>query len=65
MKTFQVTPRGKKYWVEIAEGNGARRTVKGFPTEDAALRYLRDMQKVADRAGLAQTTPNGSPSEGR
>jgi hypothetical protein len=43
MKTFNIVPRGKKFWVEEVE-NGARRVVVGFPTEEAALRCLRDLQ---------------------
>jgi hypothetical protein len=65
MKTFRVTPRKKKYWVEVSEDDRARRIVRGFTTEDAALRFARDMQKVADRAGLATTTLTGGPAEGR
>ena len=65
MTTFRVTPRGKKYWVEVAADDGTRSVEKGFTAEDAAVRYARDMQKVSDRAGLAHTTLTGSPSDGR
>jgi hypothetical protein len=65
MKTFRVATWGEKYWVEVAEGDGACSVEKGFTTEDAALRYVRVMQKVSNRAGLAQTTLTGSPSDGR
>ena len=65
MNTFRVIPRAKKYWVEIAEGDAVRKVIKAFTTEDAALRYAREMQRVADRAGLSQTTPTRRPSEGR
>jgi hypothetical protein len=66
MKTFRVTPRKRKYWVETTESDeGERRIVRAFTSEDAALRYIRDMQKFADRAGLAKTTLTGGPSEGR
>jgi hypothetical protein len=44
MKTFRVVPRGKKYWIEEVGEDGAHRVVVGFPTEEAALRCLRDLQ---------------------
>jgi hypothetical protein len=55
MKTFRITTWGEKYWVEVDDGDGACRVLKGFMTEYAALRYVRVMQKVVDRAELAET----------
>jgi hypothetical protein len=63
MKTFRVTTWGEKYWVEVDDGDGACSVLKGFTTQDAALRYVRVMQKVVDRARLAETTLTGSPSD--
>jgi DNA-binding transcriptional regulator/RsmH inhibitor MraZ len=54
MKRFRVTPRQKKYWVEVAEDDGTRRVEKWFTTEDAAVQYARAMQEVSDRAELAR-----------
>jgi hypothetical protein len=65
MVKFRVTPRRKKYWVEIAEDEREHKVVRAFTSEDAALQYVRDMQKFVDRAGLAQTGLTGGPSEGR
>jgi hypothetical protein len=65
MTIFFVTPRRKKYWVEVAEDDGTRRIEKVFATEDAAVRHARDLQEGFDRAGLAETTLTGSPSDGR
>jgi hypothetical protein len=44
MKTFRLVPRGKKYWIEEIGEDGSKRVVAGFPTEEAALQCLRDLQ---------------------
>jgi hypothetical protein len=49
MKSFSIVPRGKKFWVEETNEEGATRTVVGFPTEDAAVRCLRDLQRHEER----------------
>jgi hypothetical protein len=51
MKTYSVVPRGKKYWVEEIAEDGARRVVVGFPTEEAAIQCLKDLQRQERKGG--------------
>ena len=45
MKTFRITPRGKKYWIEEIDATGRVRVLISFSTEEAATRCLRDYRE--------------------
>jgi len=51
MKTYRVVPRGKEYWVEEIAQDGACRVVVGFPTEEAAIQCLKDLQRREQKSG--------------
>ena len=53
MKTYSVVPRGKKYWVEAVDEDGARQAVVGFPTEAAAMQCVKDLQRQERKRGAA------------
>ena len=61
MKTFIVTRRGKKYWVEEIGHDGVHKAIISFAAEDAAIRCARDLQNNADRASLRPFPGGGLP----
>jgi hypothetical protein len=48
MKKFIVIPRGKKYLVEEIRADGSHRVVVSFPTEEAAISCVRELQRQAE-----------------
>jgi hypothetical protein len=45
MKSFSIMPRGKKFWVEETNEEGACRLLVGFSTEEAARQCLKELQR--------------------
>jgi hypothetical protein len=49
MKTFTVIPRGDKYLVQEIRADGPPRIVISFPTEEAAVSCLRELQRQSEK----------------
>ena len=57
MVAYAIMPRRRSYWIEAIHENGERRPVGCFPSEDAAVRRLHELQcaqEAKERRLLAQ-----------
>jgi hypothetical protein len=53
METYTIIPRAGGYRVVATEKDGAKRVVRAFPTEEAAVEFLR---RLNEKAGLPDPT---------
>jgi hypothetical protein len=59
MVVYAIVPRRRSYWIEAVEDDGERRSVGCFPTEEAAVRRLHELQErqeSRERRRVAQET---------
>ncbi len=54
MVVYAIVPRRRSYWIEAVEDDGERRSVGCFPTEEAAVRRLHELQ---ERQRIERATP--------
>jgi hypothetical protein len=57
MVDYAIIPRRRSYWIEAVEDGGERRPVGCFPSEEAAIRRLRELrgrQEAKERRRIAQ-----------
>jgi hypothetical protein len=58
---YRVTPIRGVFRVEAVTANGAIEALATWPTEDQAVRHLRELQQIAERIALQGLAAEESP----
>jgi hypothetical protein len=59
MVVYAIIPRRRSYWIEAVDDEGERRPIGCFPSEEAAVRRLHELQgrqEANERRRVARET---------